>query len=93
MAPHSAHNGPILAKGRGKGYPKISKKTKQTQTQRTNMRKNVFGEMWCHFPKSRRAQRLGIYCCIMKNSDKNDVYKWHTGNQKKKKMTQSASNK
>ena len=36
-------------------------KVKNMQTQKNNMRKHIFFEMWGELLKNRRAQRLGVY--------------------------------
>ena len=72
MTPKSITNGTNLAQGEGKGVPenqRKSEKLKNAKVKKQN-KKNLFLSMWGEFLKSRRAQRLGIYCGIIDNCDK-----------------------
>ena len=52
---------------------KYDKKKKTRKSNKTNILDNVlfFVEIWDDVRKIRRAQRLGIYCGIINNGDKN----------------------
>ena len=73
--------------GRGTENQQTRGKVKTKRKYRTNMRKYFWGKTWGGVLKGRRAQRLGVYCGIMNNCDKNDikniapvkVYKTETG--------------
>jgi hypothetical protein len=69
MAPKSISNGANLVQGVGKGYPKINKnmKNRKNANANTKMRKNSFDFYVRRFPQKRRAQRLGVYRCFIKN--------------------------
>ena len=65
--------GPIWPGGGGvpenqRKYEKVKKANEQH-----NHKRNICFEMWGDFLKKRRAQRLGVYCGIMKTSDNNVV--------------------
>ena len=69
MLAKSTTKGTNLAHGRSKGYPKVNKnmnKLKKRKRKEPTYEKTFVFETWGDLLKNRRAQRLLVYCGIMK---------------------------